>query len=184
MTRSPLRLIGFAFAVCLLCSLGSMPQSKRRNTASSGDRLITAFAHSNKLPILFREDEGVFVNTLLDGGGPPPEVERILALGKRAIPLLIRHLDDRRYFWHMEFCCDGSRGVEKVRVSEGVFNILRSIIRSAPPIYNMKCLIREREQDESDDDCVNEKYSAGKSVKRNWLRAYRAGHLRYKKFEY
>lgn len=144
---------------------------------------MTALAHSGNLPGMFREDSGVFGPTG-KGDDRSPEVERILALGKKAIPLLISHLDDMR-FTAMSTCCTVDGLMERVTVADASFDILTAIIRRARPIYDLKCLKGEdREFAESDNDCLEKGLLGGKNLKRNWLNAYRAGKIHYKKFDY
>lgn len=174
-----------AVLLILICASVFTAQSKKPKKESYGERLITAFANSKTLPGLFRADEGVFAE---GPKGISPDVTRILKLGKRAIPLLIGHLDDKRNFKYMVACCwiDSSNddGTEKVSVGEGVLFILKSIIRQTSPIYNVRCLKQDHQFAESNDDCVTKKYYWGRNMKRNWLKAYRAGKIHYKKYEY
>ena len=159
-------------------------QSKKVKAISRDERLITALANSDNLPLIFRIDSGIFAE---GSQGISPEVIRILKLGKRAIPLLIRHLDDKRIFKNMVTCCTNNGngdGTEKVSVGEGVFNILTSIIRQTSPIYDVKCLKKDRQFEESSDDCIREKYYWGKNMKQNWLKAYQAEKIYYEKYEY
>jgi hypothetical protein len=155
-----------------LCAAASLAQSPRSNATSKGERLITALAHSKTVPGNFGDD-GLFV------GDVSPDVLRVIKLGKSAIPLLIRHLDDRRVFTHMQFCCEGTSGPQKVTVGQGVLDILVTIIRRNAPMFDLQCL-----KEGSDGKCVAEKYEYGKRGKQNWLRAYRAGKVHYKKYEY
>ena len=175
----------FMTALILVSATVFSAQTKKVKNRSNGERLITALADSDNLPLIFRADSGIFAE---GSEGVSPEVVQILKLGKRAIPLLIRHLDDRRIFKNMVTCCtvDGSNGdgTEKVSVGEGVFNILTSIIRQTDPIYDVKCLKQDRQFEESSDDCLREKYYWGRNMKRNWLKAYRAGKIHYEKYEY
>ena len=100
-----------------LCVLGLMfvsasvysAQPRRAKKILDGECLITALMNSKTLPGLFRIDEGVFGE---GSKGISPDVIRILKLGERAIPLLIRHLDDKRIFKNMVACCwiDNSNG--------------------------------------------------------------------------
>ena len=160
-------------------------QTKKTKRISRDERLITALMNSRTLPGLFRIDEGVFAE---GSEGISPDVVRILKLGNRAIPLLIRHLDDKRVFKHMAACCwTGSingNGIEKVSVAEGAFFILNSIIRQTGPIYDVQCLKRDRQFEENNDDCITKKFYWGRNMKRNWLKAYRTGKIYYKKYEY
>ena len=171
--------------VISLCSFALFAQTRKVKKQSNGERLITALANSDNLPLIFRIDAGIFAE---GSQGISPEVIQILKLRKRAIPLLIRHLDDKRIFKNMVTCCttDGSNGdgTEKVSVGEGVFNILTSIIRQSSPIYDVKCLKKDRQFEESSDDCMRDKYYWGNNMKRNWLKAYRAGKIHYEKYEY
>jgi hypothetical protein len=169
----------------LIVSISLFAQSKKAKKVSNGERLITALVNSDTLPILFRLDSGI-----LGGGrlGMSPDVKRILKLGKRAIPLLIRHLDDQRIFKNMVSCCtiDGSNGdgTEKVSVGEGVFSILLVSIRQNAPMFDQRCLKEEESFNDSMDDCIAEKYYWGKNMKRNWQTAYRMGKIHYEKYDY
>jgi hypothetical protein len=172
----------FSLAIVIsFCSFAAMAQTKQTKKISRGERLITAFANSKTLPFLFRDDEGVFAE---GPQGISPDVIRILKLGKQAIPLLIRHLDDKRVFKTMESCCFGDQSVKKVSVSDGVFFILVNIIHETSPIFDVKCLKQDRQFEENNYDCIREKYFSGRNMKRNWLKVYRAGKIHYKKFEY
>lgn len=172
----------FAAALVLVCATVFSAQTKKK--VSSGERLMTALVNSDTLPIIFRNDEGVFGGGRL---GISPDVVRILKLGKRAIPLLIRHLDDKRIFKNMVYCCfdDGiGDGSKEVSADEGVFFILVNIIRQTSPIYDVQCLKKDRQFVYDNDDCIKKKYYWGKNMKRNWLKALRAGKIRYEKYEY
>ena len=155
-----------------VCGVASFAQSQGSNRTSKGERLITALQHSRTVPGAFGDD-GFFV------GDVSPDVLRITSLGKKAIPLLIRHLDDRRLFTHMLFCCAGMSNTMKVTVGQGVLDILLTIIREEAPMFDLQCL-----KEGSDGKCVAERYGSGKRGKQNWLRAYRAGKIHYKKYEY
>ena len=167
----------------LLCTSVFSAQTKKTKKISYGDRLITALVNSKTLPGLFRLDEGVFAE---GSKGLSSDVVRILKLGKQAIPLLIRHLDDKRVFKHMAACCwiDSSNGdgTENVPVGEGAFFILNSIIRQTGPIYDVQCLKQDRQFEENNDDCITKKFYWGRNMKRNWLKAYCGGKIRYKKY--
>ncbi len=168
--------------VISLCSFAANAQKKQPKKTSNGEKLITALINSKTLPGLFRLDSGVFGE---GSEGLSPDVIRILKLGKRAIPLLIRHLDDRRVFKNMVFCCTTqSSDGEKVTVGEGAFFMLVVIIRENAPMFDRKCLKADRTFNDGIGDCIAEKYYSGKNMKRNWLKAYRAGKIRYKKYEY
>lgn len=172
----------FITALILICAAIFSAQTKKK---LRGERLITALVNSKTLPGLFRLDSGV----LGEGSqGISPDVRRILKLGKRAIPLLIRHLDDRRIFKNMAACCtiDGSNGdgTEKVSVGEAAFLLLVVIIRENAPMFDQECLKEDRTFSDSIGDCIAEKYYSGKNMKRNWLKAYRAGKIHYEKYEY
>jgi hypothetical protein len=177
--------IVFITALILISVTAFSAQTKKAKKVSYGARLITALVNSDTLPILFRGDSGI-----LGGGqlGVSPDVIRILKLGKRAIPLLIRHLDDKRIFKNMVSCCtnDGSNGdgTENVTVGEGTFFMLVVIIRENAPMFDQKCLKEDRTFNDSIGDCIAEKYYWGKNMKRNWLKAYRAGKIHYEKYEY
>jgi hypothetical protein len=152
-------------------------QTKKTKKISSGERLITALANSKTLPGNFGDD-GVFFE---GPDGLSPEVERILKLGKKAIPLLIRHLDDKRFFKHLTFCCTGYvSNPRKVSVDEVALDILTVIVRRNAPMFDLKCIAEGPDEDR----CVAEGYYEGKIGKRNWLKAYRAGKIHYEKYEH
>ncbi len=165
-----------ALLILMACAIISNAQHKKSVKRVDGERLITAFAHSKSLPSNFGDD-GVFV------GDPSPDVLRIIRLGKLAIPLLIRHLDDRRVFSHMEFCCSGTSGVQKIMVGEGALNILARIVHETAPMFDRECL-EGRAKGNSEGDCIADSYNSGRRRKQNWLRAYRAGRVQYHKYEY
>lgn len=171
----------FVILLILICTLVFFAQKKKSKKISNGEHLITALANSKTLPGLFRDDSGL----LAEGPkGISPDVIRILKLGKLAIPLLIRHLDDKRILKGMVFCCSVDNDDTQISVGDGVLSILLVIIRSTEPIYDTKCVNGEREFEDSMESCVREKYLTGKNMKRNWLKAYRAGKINYKKYEY
>ena len=109
---------------------------------------------------------------------------RILKFGKKAIPLLIRHLNDRRFFKHLTFCCLGNQDKpRKVTAGEVALDILMVIVRRDSPMFDFECL-KILENGNTESRCVAEGYYEEKIGKRNWQKAYRMGKIRYKKREY
>lgn len=157
----------------VIFAAGSFAQSKKANASARGERLITALKNSKTIPGLYGDDGFGHIEM-------SPDVIRIFHLGKRAIPLLIDHLDDRRTFKHMMFYGDLS-GPKKVTVGEGVLELLGYIIREEAPFFDMACIHSE---DRTEDRCVADGFSFGRRGKRNWLKAYHAGKIHYRKSEY
>lgn len=163
-------------ALVIACTAASYAQTTHIKSVSRGERLITAFAHSTTLPSNFGDD-GVFV------GDVSTDVLNILRLGRSAVPLLIKHLDDTRTFARMEFCCEGTKGPEKVTVGQGVLDLLIAIVRQTPPMFDANCL-KEQSKGNVDGNCVADSFGSGKRGKQNWLKAYRAGRLTYQKYDH
>ncbi len=149
-------------------------QSKKHHRKLTGDQMITVLLNSSQIPGAFGDD-GLFMNGVSD------DLKRILDLGKAAIPLLIRHLDDKLVFKHMKEYGDPNNPVA-VTASDGAVDILTTIIRNEAPVVDMKCFHNENRVPE--DDCVEQRFYSGRNLKRNWLKAYRAGKLHYQRYEY
>lgn len=66
-------------------------------------------------------------------------------------------------------------------VGEGVPELLNYIVREEAPFFDMACV---KDEGRNEDRCVAEKFLSGRRGKRNWLKAYRAGKIRYKKAKY
>ena len=177
------RLIGI-ITLCLMFTVVFFAQVKK--TDSAGEHLITALIRSKNLPLFFRLDQGVLINPALEeDSGLPPEVKKILMLKEKAIPLLIEHLDDKRIFTHMTSCCSSTKtGVEPVTAAEGVLSILINIVRQERPMFSPKCIKEAKEQGDYENNCLETGYLVGQRGKRNWLKAYRAGKVKYEKYEY
>ncbi len=159
-------------ALILIFATTSFAQSKRVTTVSRGERLITALLNSKTLPPLWGDDG-------FRASSGSPELIHIFALGKRSIPLLIKHLDDVRVFKNMVRRDQGDQ--TGITVGEGVLNILESIIRESSPVFDMACVKNEHR---GEDSCLNDDFLPGKRGKRNWLKAYRAGKVHYEKYDY
>ena len=145
-----------------------------RRTADYGSDKFKNFARK------FRRQRCFFVGTGTNGG-LSPDVIRILKLGKKAIPLLIAHLDDRRFFKRLKFCCLANQDQpRKVNVSEAALEILTIIVRQNKPMFDLECIT----EGPPESRCVAENYYEGETGKRNRLKAYRAGKIQYEKYEY
>ncbi len=152
--------------------MSSFAQSKKIKATPRGERLITALVNSKTLNLIWGDDG-------FGNGTRFPEVIRIFRLGKRAIPLLIKHLDDRRVI----------RGIVRadqsnqtgVTVGEGVLDLLESIVPEQAPVFDMACV---KDEGRNEDRCVARGFNFGRRGKRNWLKAYRAGKIHYQKSEY
>lgn len=154
--------------ICLLLFVGSFAvYSQASKRKINGDKLITDLTKSKRLSAVFGDD-GVMLFTYY------PEIKRITRLGKRAIPLLIAHLDDRRVMPYLSF--NVSRYKEKVRVSDVCFDLLIKIIVHNSALFDMKC--EAEEYHDTAGDCLKEKYD-GPGRKQRWLRAYRNGKVVY-----
>ena len=164
----------------LMVSLPSFAQSKQTMAALRGERLINALVNSKTLPGNFGDDGVFFEGTGMKNGEKSPDVIWILKLGKKAIPLLIEHLDDKRLFKHLTFCCLANQQTpQKVMVKEVALDILTVIVRRNKPMFDLKCI----NEGTPEDRCVAEKFYEGKRGKRHWQKAYRAGKIRYEKYD-
>jgi hypothetical protein len=148
-------------------------QTKRDRAAQRGERLITALANSKTVPGLWGDDGFEHVDM-------SPDVIRIFDLGKRAIPLLIKHLDDQRPFKHMMFYGDPNNP-EKVTVGEGVLVLLGYIVRTEAPFFDMACI---KDEGRNEDRCNGDGYLFGRRGKRNWHKAYRARRIHFRQADY
>ena len=115
----------------------------------------------------------------MNNGEISPDVIRILKLGKKAIPLLIEHLDDKRLFRHLVSYEGNPQTMRKVAVEEVALDILTVVARGNRPMFNLKCM----KENPGEDRCVAEGFYEGKIGKRNWRKAYRAGKIHYKKYD-
>ena len=120
----------FLVVVVILCSaLASFAQPKKVTRKNSGEKLITALVSSQNVRGGFGDD-GMYIFF------EEPEIQRILKLGPRAIPLLIAHLDDKRLL------SIGTTYPEYYTVTVGAacFDILTLIIRTDARFFDQKCL--------------------------------------------
>ena len=166
----------------------SLAQINQPKTKASGDRMITEMARSRNMPLVVG-DSGVFVNTLLDGDGMPPEVRRILDLKEGSIALLIDHLDDTR-LTRMSYCCNEN---PMLTVGDACLNMLSMIVEPTTPMFDKQCV----EEEDDQHFCLAEGYDFSMSsfvlrgklripskevvaAKQNWLKAYRGNHIKFK----
>ncbi|CAN5315377.1 hypothetical protein BH10ACI3_BH10ACI3_28370 [soil metagenome] len=148
-------------------------QTKKHQQKLTGEQMITRLINSRDVP-------GTYGDAGLFSGELAPDLISILKLGKLAIPLMIRHLDDEREFKHTMFY-GNIDGPMKIEFSTVAVDILTAIIRQEPPVFDMKCISSD---DRMEDNCVMQKYFGGRHLKQNWQRLYSAGKLHYKKFEF
>jgi hypothetical protein len=182
-----------ALVLTMLSSYSRVAQSQDRN------RLIDALASAPAL-VTYVEDGAADASvTNVDAASnraatvnnPIPAVRDIVALGQRAIPLLIAHLDDTRST-NAKLCVNLPRGESKctpVPVGYVVEDILIHIIRSST-IIQAEC------GDDGFGACIDagyyfrpDAYQRRKEklialpqvhrVKANWLRAYRRGRIHF-----
>ena len=158
--------IGLIFVIAAV----TFAQSKKTKVISRDERLLNALIYSKTASLLWGDDG--FHSDL-------PELIRIFRLGKRAIPLLIKHLDDRRSIEWIFRADQGNH--EDVTVGEAVLNILRYIIQEKAPVYDMKCV---KDEARFENWCISERFYFGRRGKKNWLKAYRAGKIHYERYDY
>jgi hypothetical protein len=161
----------------------------RINRRADSDRRITALAAAPSL--VTYSDDGAADVTVMEVGEndrgavekPIPEVSAIVKLGAKAIPLLIRHLDDTRL-------TSARFHGRPVPVGHVCLDILTSII-IAPKVLVKDC------PDDGLGACIKrgyyfrpDAYGIGKDkqmarpeilrVQSNWWRAYRGGRIRFR----
>ena len=183
----------------------SFAQQNRAKRESQNDKLITALINAEEVRGIYRDD-AMYIFT------QAPEIKAIFALGKKAIPLLIDHLDDKRLIDVATFSM-GSKGEESFEVTVGAAScdLLSYIIREDAQFFDKSCLKDLTEgADGNSSGCVNKKYAifpedfwsgrievsknvwSGKTLivpksvrraKRNWQTAYRKHWIHYEKFE-
>jgi hypothetical protein len=120
----------FLVVIVIFCSaLVSFAQPKKVKHKHNGEKLITALVGSHNVAGGFGDD-GMYIFF------EAPEIQRILHLGPRAIPLLIAHLDDKRLLRVQTTYPEYYR----VTVGAACFDILTLIIRTDARFFDQKCL--------------------------------------------
>lgn len=156
--------------ICLLLFMASSvaySQTSKRKKRVSPEKLITALTKAKQIRGMFGDD-GVYLFTDVI------EIRRIVKLGNRAIPLLIAHLSDKREMPYLFF--NVSRADETVTVGDVCYDLLVRIIVHNGTLFDLEC--EKEEYHDTPDDCIKLKYG-GPEMKRNWLRAYKQGKVRY-----
>jgi hypothetical protein len=157
--------IGLIFVIATVTSA----QSKKTKATSRGERLINALINSKNSSLLWGED-GI-------EHGDMEKTSRFFRLGRRAIPLLIKHLNDRRIIeWITRL---DQENQENVTVGEVVLNILTYTVRIEAPFFDMECV-----KDNRPFVCLSSRFDFGRRGKQNWLKAYRTGKIHYQKAIY
>jgi hypothetical protein len=159
------------------------PQTAQAQSNRRPDKYIDALFAAPRL-VTYSHD-GAADNTVTAAGEPIPEVRAIVNLGRRAIPLLIAHLDDTR-----PTSARFGRDNLSVPVGHVCLDILTNIIRA-------RRILVEDCADDGLGACVRDGYyfrpdayarrGGGlvarpevSRVKRNWQRAYRRGYIRFR----
>lgn len=193
--------------VVLICfaSTVSFAQRTRTKRENAGDKLITALIDSEDVRGIFADD-AMYLYT------QAPEIQEIFALGKKAIPLLIAHLDDKRLTGVRTSSATFKKTEEfQVTIGAACFDLLNYIIREDARFFDQDCLKDLRECGEGHtSSCANARYTVfpedfwagetrvrgnlweGKTLvvkkrvvraKRRWQNAYRKGWIRYEKLD-
>jgi len=129
--RKPVARVLLITALLSCISIVASAQTKQ-SRASKNEKLITALVHSENVRGVFGDDG---MSIFLD----QPEIEQLLKLRSRAIPLLIAHLDDRRLLTiATNYQIDGDHS--SVTVGAASLDILTLIIRLDARFFKQKCL--------------------------------------------
>lgn len=178
---------------CLLCSLlliliSPVTAQTKRKKKVDGEKLITALVNSESVAGYYGDDG---ISIIFEA----PEIQRILKLGSKAIPLLIAHLDDRRVL-NMATNPNSSGVGYQITVGAASFDLLTLMIREDARFFDKKCLKELSEGMEAplcycvkkayyvnyEDFWYEEKIRVNPRViraKKNWLKAYRKKQIRY-----
>lgn len=180
--------------VSLLCCLAliliapdATAQTKRKKTVN-GEKLISALVNSKNVAGYYGDDG---ISIVFEA----PEIQRILKLGRKAIPLLIAHLDDKRLL-NMATNPNTSGVGYQITVGAASLDLLTMMIREDARFFDKKCLKELQEGLEAPlCYCVKKAYHVsyedfwrdGKirvsnrivKAKSNWLKAYRKKQIHY-----
>jgi hypothetical protein len=118
-------------ALALPCAATGQP-SKR----GDGERLIDALVQAHDLRCTYHDDGAADASVLEN---PVPEVLAVVHLGRRALPLLVAHLDDRR---PTAATYDGGRFASaplRVAVGYVCLDILTNMVRTKRGIVREDC---------------------------------------------
>jgi hypothetical protein len=200
----PKKLLIIAVLICF-CAPVCFSQRKRAKRENRNDRLITALIDAEEVRGIFADD-AMYLYT------GTREIQKIFALGKKAIPLLIAHLDDKRLTGVRASSATFEKTEEfQVTIGAACFDLLNYIIAEDARFFDQDCLKDLRERGEGHtSSCANAKYAVfpedfwageikvrgnlweGKTLvvkkkvvqaKRRWQRAYRNRQIRYVKFD-
>jgi hypothetical protein len=166
----------------MLCgSLAVDAQTRRRPPSRNHEELINGLL---KVGGVFGDD-GMYIFF------EDPEIQRLLNLKARAIPLLIAHLDDTRTLPVTPFT--STRRSYPITIGAACYDILTLIIRPDARFFHKKCL--KQLEEGTAGSCARQRYtifpwdfwrgeklrvkpSVGRA-KQNWLAAYRNGQIHY-----
>jgi hypothetical protein len=129
----PMKRIILVVVVILCCALVSAAQPRKATRKNNGERLVSALVGSENVAGVFGDD-GMYIFF------EEPEIQRILKLGSRAIPLLIGHLDDKRLLRLLTIYADDNGERYGVTVGAACFDLLTTIIRPDSRFFDKKCL--------------------------------------------
>jgi hypothetical protein len=195
------RLIGTTISFLLITS-PAFAQHRTARRANHREALISALITAEDVRGIWGDD-AMYIFTAA------PEIEAIFGLGRKAIPLLIDHLDDRRLLKVTVFNASGDRQEAlDVTVGAACFDLLTYIIRTDARFFDQPCV---REIDEGHvSSCALARYAVfpehfwshrkqdenglwfGEGLivpkrvtraKRNWQTAYRQHRIKYKSFQ-
>ena len=168
--------------VMLSASLAVDAHSRRRPQSRNHQQLIDGLL---KVRGVFGDD-GMYIFF------EDREMQRLLELKARAIPLLIAHLDDTRTLPMSTNYIDEGRSY-RITIGAACYDILTLIIRQDARFFNKKCL--KNLEEATPGSCARQRYtifpwdfwqgeklrvkpSVGRA-KQNWLAAYRNGLIHY-----
>ena len=128
------KLLIIVVLICFAATI-SFAQKKQEGRESQNDKLITALINANEV-------RGVYGDDSMSQFITAPEIEAIFALGKKAIPLLIAHLGDKRRLANVStYYTDLGKAIElDITVGVASFDLLTYIIREDSRLFDKSCL--------------------------------------------
>lgn len=204
MNRNTFRVICLMLLILISANI-SFAQKNRTKRGSRNDKLITAMIEAEGIRGVWGDDAMYIFTTAL-------EIDEIYALGKKAIPLLIEHLNDKRILSVTYFNMGTERQeAYEITIGAACFDLLNYIIRQDARFFDKSCLkgLGEEGNEGHASSCAKTQYGVfpedfwavikqdqnglwrGKNLvvpksvrraKRNWQIAYRKGWIHYEKF--